>query len=275
MSTLKKILKITFIILSILLCLGISFILYETRDEVQANPQNIKAKLEEYYNSERMAGFSAAVFGPDTVYYIGGTGYADVEAQIPYTESTLQYTASLCKTTLGFCLMKGVELGYFQLDDPINEHLPFELKNPHFPEEHISIRHLAMHTSSLDYNEEVVENLYVDESEKAASMEGFMRDYFERGSYGEVLFTKHQPGQHWNYTNIGSALAAYIIEYKSGQTYDDFSRKHLFEKIGMNHTDWFRDRIQEDLFSQHYAALEPEGYEKANAQGVHLYPVRD
>lgn len=275
MATLKKILKITFIILSILLCLAISFILYETRDEIQANPQNIKAKLEEYYNSERMAGFSVSVFSSDSVYFMGGTGYADVEQQIPYTTSTLQYTASLCKTTIGFCLLKGVGLGYFQLDDPINEHLPFEVHNPFFPEEAISIRHLAMHTSSLDYNEEVVESLYVDESEKVASLEGFMRDYFERGMYGEVLFTEHMPGQNWNYTNIGSALAAYIIEYKSGQTFDEFSRIHLFEKTGMDQTAWFRGRIQENLFSQHFAALSPEGYEKVPAQGVKLYPVRD
>lgn len=275
MSTLKKILKICFFILSILLCLGISFILYETRDEIEAQPDTIEAKLEEYYNSERMAGFSVSVFGTDSIYYIGGTGYADREQKIPYTSSTLQYTASLCKTSIGFCLLKGVELGYFQLDDPINEHLPFEVGNPYFPDEKISIRQLAMHTSSLDYNEEVVESLYVDESEKASSMEEFMRNYFERGAFGEVLFTENLPGMHWNYSNIGSALAAYIIEYKSGQTFDDFSRKHLFDELGMQHTAWFRKRVPQTLFSQHYEPLDPEGYEKVASQGVHLYPARD
>ncbi|MEL6254493.1 MAG: serine hydrolase domain-containing protein [Bacteroidota bacterium] len=275
MPPLKKILKISFIILSIILCLAISFILYETRDEIEAMPENINAKLQECYNSERMAGFSVSVFGADSVYYIGGTGYADKEQQIPYTSSTLQYTASLCKTSIGFCLLKGVELGFFELDDPINAHLPFKVNNPYFPNEPINIRHLAMHTSSLDYNEEVVESLYVDESEKTASMEEFMRDYFERGKYGEVLFTEHLPGTHWNYTNLGSALAAYIIEYKSGQTYDDFCQKHLLQKVGMKHTAWFRERVQQELFSQHYAPVSQAGYELIKSQGVHLYPVRD
>ena len=35
------------------------------------------------------------------------------------------------------------------LDDPINKHLPFQVINPHFPTDAITIRHLAVHTSTL------------------------------------------------------------------------------------------------------------------------------
>ena len=40
-------------------------------------------------------------------------------------------------------------MGKLNLDDPVNSYLPFEVKNPYHPEEDISIRHLATHTSTI------------------------------------------------------------------------------------------------------------------------------
>jgi len=252
----------------------VTFVLIETQDEINATPENIAEKLNSYYNENRMAGFGVSVFDADKVYFQGGFGFADLEARLPYTSKTLQYTASVCKTTIGICLMKAQELGYFNLDDPINQHLPFSVTNPHFPELDISIYHLATHTSSLDYNEEVVESLYVDEADKDSSLEGFVWSYFEEKAYGEIAFTQDKPGKNWNYSNIGAGLAAYLIEYTTGMSYADFSQKYIFDPLEME-SGWFRLAEDNREYASYYEPEEGKPLLKVAAKGVKLYPVRD
>lgn len=273
-----KSLKVAAILLGSLFILAsafVVFVLYETQDEIKATPDNIEEKLSSYYNENRMAGFGVSVFDADKVYFNGGFGFADLEARLPYTSKTLQYTASVCKTTIGICLMKAQELGYFNLDDPINEHLPFAVKNPHFPDDEISIYHLATHTSSLDYNEEVVESLYVDEIDKDSSLENFIRNYFEKKSFGEIAYTKDKPGHNWNYSNIGAGLAAYLIEYTTGLSYADFSHAYIFDPLGMTGTGWFHLAEDNRAYVSYYEPEEGKPLLKVAEKGVKLYPARD
>ncbi|MEO1628423.1 MAG: serine hydrolase domain-containing protein [Bacteroidota bacterium] len=55
----------------------------------------------------------------------------------------------MSKTLLGIALLKEQEMGKLKLDDPANQYLNFPLVNPHYPDQVISIRHLATHTSGI------------------------------------------------------------------------------------------------------------------------------
>lgn len=249
----------------------ISFILYETRDEVCATPENIAQKLEDVFNEAEMAGFAVAVFSPDTILYQGALGWADVAGEIPYRISQQQYVASIAKTTIGIALLKSEELGLLQLDDPVDKHLPFAITNPNFPETDITIRQLATHTSSLDYNEAVVESLYIADTLKDMSLSGFMEAYFVNGEMGPVAFSHHQPGTHWNYSNIGAGLAAYIIERSAGTTFADFCQTYIFAPLNMQSTAW----VSQDSSIKYYEPKPDVGFRESAADGVQLYPARD
>lgn len=270
----KKILKIVLITLSILFIGFISYVLNETKDEINADLTTIDNKLKTYYNEKEMAGFAVSVFNADTVFYAKGFGFSDVENKVPYTSKTLQYIASISKTTIGVSLMKLQELGLLNLDDPINQHLPFRIQNPNFPESEITLRHLATHTSSIEYNEKVVESLYINESEKEASLKQFMEDYFVNAVYGEVNFTNHQPGGNWNYSNIAAGLAAYIVELKSNMPYSEFTQKYIFDPLELNNSFWFESKVDSTNYAKYY---EPSGntITEVKTSGVKLYPCRD
>ncbi|TMM56785.1 beta-lactamase family protein [Maribacter algarum] len=274
MSLKKKIKRCT-LVLAILLLIGISVILYLTKDEINATSDNVEAHLESFYNSERMGGFAVSVFTKDSILYSKGFGYADIEKGIPYTTKTQQYIASVSKTSIGIALLKAQELGFLKITDAINMHLPFEVKNLSFPNDEITIAHLATHTSSLNYNEAVVESLYIEDSLKNKLLRPFMENYFVNGSYGKVLFTKNKPGDNWNYSNIGAALAAYIIEYKSGLSYDDFTKKYIFKPLEMKSTHWFASEADSNYVSSYYEPQEAGGIKKVENNGVILYPARD
>ena len=272
--TYKKVLRISLLLISLLLIGFISFLLYETKDDINADLSNIEEKLNRFYNSERMGGFAVSVFNADSIIYTKGFGYANKEREKPYTSETQQYIASISKTTIGIALMKAEELKLLNIDHPINDYLPFKIYNPYFPNDEITIKHLATHTSSLDYNESVVESLYTKEPNTEQSLALFMSDYFQTGKYGAVTFTKNKPGTNWNYSNIGSALAAYIVEHTSRMSFSNFTQTHIFNPLELNNTYWTISKSDSLLHTSYYEPTE-DSIINVKTSGVILYPCRD
>lgn len=273
-SKIKRVIRLSGILLTFLFLGFIGFVLNETKDEINANPYNIDVKIEELYDQNRMGGFAVSVFSKDCVLYQKGFGYADKLSNRKYTSETTQYIASISKTTIGIALLKAQELGLLQIVDPINQHLPFKVFNPEFPNEKITLEQLATHTSSLDYNEKVVESLYITESEKKPSLEPFMRFYFQENKYGTVKFTANRPGSDFNYSNIGAGLAAYIIEEVTDMSFNAFTKKYIFDQLKMRHTGWFLKDMDSIDFSSYYEP-ESKGIKQVVSVGVQLYPARD
>lgn len=270
----KRKFRLILILVLVIVCSGIAFLLNETKDEVNATFATIEDDLNSVYNPNRMAGFSVSVFSADTIYYMKGMGQADVANKKDYTITTQQYIASVSKTLIGISLLKAQELGYVKLDNPINDYLPFAISNPSFKNKPITLRHLATHTSSLNYNEKVVESLYVQDSLKSPSLHKIMTDYFEKEVFGEVMYTPHAPGEHFNYSNIGASLAAYIIELKTGLTFDRFSQQYIFDALNLKRSSWFEKSLDSTQVSKYYESHD-NGLTEVKTSGVKMYPSRD
>ena len=270
----KKSLKTSLLTLTLLIIGFISFLLYQSKDDINADLTTIEAKLNSYYNPNKMGGFAVSVFNADSIIYSKGFGYANKKNKKPYTTNTQQYIASISKTTIGLALMKAEELNLLTIDDPINKHLPFKIYNPNFPNDEITIKELATHTSSLDYNEFVVESLYVEETKKNKSLSSFMGDYFQRGKYGKIKFTQFKPGSDWNYSNIGASLAAYIVEIVSGVSFSDFTQTHIFNPLKLHHTYWTASESDSLLHTNYYEPVK-DSIINVQTSGVILYPSRD
>lgn len=110
---------------------------------------SITLKLNKISINSSLVGFAVAIVNKDSIVYAKGFGYANLEAKTPYTINTIQPIASISKTLLGVALMKAQEMGKLNLNDNINDYLPFKIYNPNFPNEKITIQQLANHTSSI------------------------------------------------------------------------------------------------------------------------------
>ncbi len=271
---LGKALKLLATVTLILACAFIAFVLYATRDEIGATRDTIESELSQYLGGGDLAGFSVAVFDAEEVIYSQGFGFADIEKGAPYTTGTRQFIASVSKTVIGIALLRAEELGLLSLKDPVEQHLGFELRNPKFPADEITLAHLATHTSSLDYNEAVVESLYLGDAVGDPSLKRFMEDYFLRRSIGEIQFHDSPPGTQWSYSNIGSALAAYVIELASGMPFSEFTRLHIFDPLGMAGSSWFQhEKLGPE--ARYYEVGADSGLQAVETSGVALYPARD
>jgi len=212
-----------------------------------------------------LPGFFVSIINDEEILYTNGQGFANIEAQIPYTVNTIQQIESISKTFLGLSIMLLVEEEKLDLDRDINTYLPFKVTNPYFLNIPITIRNLATHTASInDYNNlheslRWIENKdvfyqnkkkYVHKERrkyyksllknKKLSMEDFLKSYFDtKGkNYSNKNFLKLKPGGAWFYSNIGATLAAYIVQRVSRQPYHEFVEKNIITALNLKHTSW-------------------------------------
>ena len=83
-----------------------------------AEADSLKLVLEKYNQRNILPGFSVAIFNQDTIFFQESFGYADLESKKTYTSETVQNIASITKTFVGISLMKIVEEGKVNLEDP-------------------------------------------------------------------------------------------------------------------------------------------------------------
>src|SRR3546814_4824141 len=68
----------------------------------------------------------------------------------------------------------------------------------------------------------------------------------------------HEPGSTPAYSNYATAVAGYIVERVSGESFDDYIDRHIFEPLGMAHSS-FRQPLPPALM-----AKMSKGYSKAS-----------
>ena len=87
--------------------------------------------------------------------YLQAFGLADLRTKTRYTVDSVQNVGSVSKTVVGLALVKAISLGYFTLDTPINDILPFRVRNPRGADTPITVRHLVTHTSGIVDDEDI------------------------------------------------------------------------------------------------------------------------
>ena len=221
-----------------------------------------------------IVGLGAAIIINKKLVWKQGYGLADRESEVPFTTSTIMNIASISKTITGACLMKAEEQGKLSLDEDINMYLPFKIYNPYFPKETITLRNLATHTSGLtDRYPFYTDSLYYNDKDSPEKLGDFLRNYFVPGGkhYSKENFLDHKPGTFREYSNIGAGLAGYIIELRTGQRLDNYSRKYIFKPLDMDNTGWFLSDINLRNHSKLYDKQQ-DNIKNIPLYGVTTYP---
>lgn len=217
--------------------------------------QSIDSLIETKMKESGIVGMGAAIIVNKKIAWIKGFGFADRENKIPFTASTIMNTGSISKTFTGFCLMKAVEEKRLSLDEDINGFLPFKIVNPYFPEEKITLRQLATHTSGLAdrypfYND----STYCYDGKKPEPLGDFLKNYFtpEGSHYSKENFLHKKPGSYRDYSNIAAGLAGYIVELRTGKKLNVFGRQIIFKPLNMQNTGWSMSEINSTRHSKLY-----------------------
>lgn len=223
--------------------------------------QNIMKPIDSFISQKMdesgVVGLGAAIIINKELVWIKGYGYADKQSKTLFTPNTIMCIASISKTFTGALLMCAVEDELLSLDEDINTYLPFKVINPFFPNEKITLRHLATHTSGLADDYDIYDKTYHYGDEKPESLGSFLKNYFvpDGKHYSEKNFLDKKPGAYRDYSNIGAGLVGYIIELKTGKSLSKYGQEHIFEPLKMNNTAWLLSEIDLKNHSKQYEKI--------------------
>lgn len=238
---------------------------------------DLTKELEDFRETSLIPGFAVSIVNQKGVLYSKGFGLANNKENIAFTPLTINWVASVSKTFIALSIMKLVEQGKLNLDEPINSVLPYKIVNPHYPNIPITVRHLVTHTSSIidsfePYSVGEADVVLENENDltkvpdymqpnvdwhkmsKKISLDENIRKYTQPKAkwYSEDSFLKNEPGTHFQYSNLAASIAARIVEEKSGMSFIEFTKKYIFEPLKLKNTSWNFADLNPKLVSKIY-----------------------
>ena len=150
-----------------------------------------------------------------------GYGYADVAKRKPVDPAaTLFRPGSVSKLFTWTAVMQLVEQGKLNLDQDVNSYIDFKI--PPYQGKPITLRNILTHTAGF---EEVVKDLILEDPKGLMPLGRYVKTHLP-----ERVFA---PGTTPAYSNYATALAGYIVERASGESFDNYIERHIFVPLGM------------------------------------------
>jgi CubicO group peptidase (beta-lactamase class C family) len=172
----------------------------------------------------KIPGMGIAVIREDQVIFAKGFGYRDLENKLPVDPDTLFAIGSATKafTSMGVALL--VEQGKLEWDKPVREYMPDFTLYDSFATERMTPRDLLCHRSGLPRHDLMW-----------WGSKFTRKQIYERLRYLEPNYDFRTQFQ---YQNTMIMTAGYMVECLTGMTWEEFTRKEIFEKLGMNHSNF-------------------------------------
>ncbi len=186
----------------------------------------------------------AAVSIDDSIVYLRAFGLADIPTGRPATDTTQFNICSISKQFSAVALLKLQEQGLLSLDDSVARFFP-EFPGVFF--RNITLRQLLSHTSGLpDIRPRTPQEWEAYASENAHRRFANVEDYKHFSSEPDILDmfklvegTVFEPGTAYDYQNPTFQLVYYIVERLTGEPFEQWMARNIFQPAGMSHTVYF------------------------------------
>jgi CubicO group peptidase (beta-lactamase class C family) len=169
---------------------------------------------------------------------------------------TVFMIGSITKTFTAVAVLQLVERNLINLDDDINDYIPFNVRNPEFPMRNITVRMLLTHYSgiapnliwSLEYYLHKDMILWINNNlgwditiwDSRPSLEEFLNGSFTPGgefydSYNYYI----EPAIEFLYSNAGFQLLGYLVEQVVNQSLEEYIEENIFDPLNMTNTGYY------------------------------------
>jgi len=208
------------------------FTLFTTGISAQSQ---LTAKLEAIKSNRGVLGMSVTVIKNEGISYSKGFGIRDVARNLPVNDSTIYRIASISKMISAIAMMQLYDRGLVNLDADISNYLGYQLRNPFFPNDVITIRKVISHTASL---------------RDGTGYDGFLSGTFNQNPppdlrtlllQGGAYYTsdmwsssKRPSDNYFQYANIDFGVIGTLVEKISGKRFDIFCRENIFLPLGLD-----------------------------------------
>ena len=213
-----------------------------------AKLDGIPKRMQQFVDDGSISGAVTLVARHNQVISLDAIGLADIAAKKPMRTDHLFWIASMTKPITAVAVLMLQDEGKLSVEDPVEKYLP-EFKNQWLiqdkssnslslirPARSITLRDLLTHTSGL--------------GELAAPRPESTLAELVVGYSQQPL--KFAPGSKWEYCNPGINTLGRIVEVVSGQKFEDFLQRRIFDPLGMKETTFWPNRSQARRIARSY-----------------------
>src|SRR5262245_44265241 len=214
---------------------------------------DIKPAMQKFVDSGDLSGAVTVVGRKDGVVAYDVIGQRDIAAKKPMTKDTMFRIASMTKPITAIGIMILFDEGKLNPDDDVAKYLP-EFKGQMMvvpktpsgldvgpdkvmyqkPKRAVKLRDLLTHTSGVANYPAGVNDVYTKRNRTLA----------ETALATALQPLQFEPGTQWSYSNPGIDTLGRVIEVVSGESYESFLKKRVFDPLGMNDTTFYPTKEQ-------------------------------
>ena len=206
------------------------------------NKTNIEPFLDSLITSlmlkEHIVGCGISIIKDSGIIFSKGYGYSDLENKKPFDpQKTLFRTASVSKVFIATVLMQLKEKGLIDLNKDINTYLKkFKIENKFGKP--ITAANLLTHTPGFD-------DFYIGKSARTEKEAMPLGEFLKNHIPDQIV----PPGEVLMYSNMGMALAAFLVEEITGKDFERYVIDNLFLPLGMNKSSFrIKEEFKDDIY---------------------------
>ena len=205
-------------------------------DTKQSQCPPTASSIQPLLDKSLMYGAAIVVVNASGIVYQQSFGYDtpfdSSQRQLITVSNSVFLLASISKTFIPVAAMQMVEANRLNLDTDINQYLsPFlRVAHPQYPNVPITMRHLLMHASGIGKNAAV-------EIETLSLGDGFTRinlgDALAKYLNDTAGWLPIPPGNRTFYSNVGTNVAAFVIERLAGMRFEQYVQDRILKPLGI------------------------------------------
>lgn len=165
---------------------------------------NLEQRIPQLMKDAEVPGLAIALIRDGKLVWQRSFGVKNAKTNEPVTDATVFEAASLSKPVFAYAILKLVDAGKFDLDKPLNQYLPGNYDVGDDPRlSQITARRVLSHTTGFPNWRNGPLKIYLD------------------------------PGTRFSYSGEGFVYLAKTIEHLTGEKFNDFMQRMVFEPLGM------------------------------------------
>lgn len=194
-----------------------------------------------------VTGAVAVVVKDGEILYSKGYGYAKPEEKKAVEPAdTMFRVGTMSDVVTATAVMQLVEKHKLDLDADVNRYLDFTI--PPRDGKPVTLRDLLTYTAGF---EDVIKSVYVTDPKQLEPNDDWLKRKVRLPA--RIYPTGEVPA----YSTYGMALAGYIVQRASGQSFDTYVGRHIFEPLGMQHATFEQQAHADDIASNAGSAGTP------------------
>jgi len=210
---------------------------------------SLEAKIQSWMTNAQIPSLGACIIINDTVVWAQGFG------DQPELD-TVYMIGSITKSVTATAILQLRENNSLNLNDNIEDYLPFNVKHPSYPTTDVTIEMLLTHTAGLPTNLAWSLEYYLDNQtitwinekfgwdiviwDNRPTLEQFLNGSLNpTGAYYDDYNWQSYPGLTFRYSNAGYQLLGYLVEEITNQSLIDYVQENIFDPLNMSRSGYY------------------------------------